>query len=467
MSKRNFILLIIVLVIAVIAVFGFLYLRSGTTPVDVVSTGTNFLSQFNPFASNPSTPADETPGPDTNGDGVLSEEEMAAVKLKKVSSMPVAGFTVFSKERLKEVPLAPPAAPATTVNVTTTEEETVTTVPPSSTTTTKTTTTKKVTATKPVAPPTEFAPALRYVERATGNIYQTFVDKIEERRFSGTVIPKIYDAYFGNNGQSVVMRHLKADDMTIETFYGVLPKEKLGEDIESNEIRGSFLTDGIKDISLSPDTSKIFYLQNVGQSAVGTILNLSDSKKNVTFNSDFTEWNSFWGSNKIITLTTKPSGTSLGHMYMIDVDRKNFTNVLGGINGLSTLMSPNGKLVLVGNNNLSLYVYHTDTKVYDELGVRTMPEKCTWNKTSEFIYCAVPEFITGGLYPDDWYRGEVSFSDQIWKISLASGSTTIIADPLLMPNGEDIDGTKLSLDTGEKYLFFVNKKDSFLWHLEL
>ncbi|HEV7702339.1 MAG TPA: hypothetical protein VGO63_02770 [Candidatus Paceibacterota bacterium] len=465
MSKRNFILLIIILGLVIAGLFGFLYLRSGTTPVDVVTSGTNFLSQFNPFASNTPTPGDEPSGIDTNGDGTITQEELAAVKLKKISSMPIAGFTIFSKERLKDIPV-PIAPPSTTVNVTTTEQETVTSVPPATTTTKTTTTTKKVT-TKPIAPPTEFAAALRYVERATGNIYQTFADKIIERKFSGIVIPKIYDAYFGNNGQSVVMRHLKPNETTIETFVGALPKEKLGEDMPTNEVKGYFLTDDIKDISLSPDKSKIFYLLSTGGSATGTVLNLADGKKTSVFNSAFTEWNSFWGNNRTITLTTKPSAGVPGYMYTVDIDKKNLIQVLGNVNGLTALMSPNGKLVLVANNNLELYVYHTDTKAYDALGVKTLPEKCTWNKTAEFIYCAVPVSLEGAAYPDDWYRGEISFSDQIWRISLADGNTSMIADPFLIPSGEDIDGIKLELDTNENYLFFVNKKDSYLWELNL
>lgn len=451
MPRRNFILLIIILILVIAGLFGFLYFRSGKTPVDVVSEGTNFLNQFNPFASN-NTPTEDSGdgGLDTNGDGTITEEELAAVKLKKVSTIPIAGFTVFSKERLKEVPV--PVVPPIIEGSAPTE----TTPPP---------TPKKPTT--QIAPATEFMPALRYVERATGNIYQTFADKIEERRFSETVIPKIYDAYFGNKGQSVVMRHLKTDDNTIETFSGLLPKEKIGEDLASNELKGSFLVDGIKDISLSPDTTKIFYLNNIGESIIGTILNLNDGKKNQIFNSAFTEWNSFWPNSKIVTLTTKPSGLVPGYMYMIDVDKKNFTKVLGDINGLTTLMSPNGKLVLVGNSSLSLFVYNTDTKAYEQLGVNTLPEKCAWNKTSEFVYCAVPTFTDNATYPDDWYRGELSFSDQIWKISLRDGNTTMIADPILVSGGEDIDGVKLALDENENYLFFVNKKDSFLWELEL
>ncbi len=474
MPRRNFIFLIIVLILILAGVFGFLYFGGYNNRVIENIPGINFLSQFNPFGSNPGTGVvGENPG-EEGGDGEIpTEEELAAVKLKKVSNMPVAGFTVFLKERYKDLPPPSeeeveevPPAPVVPENTEVSNEQTRETTTPT-TTPVKPPVVKKVVNNNPVSPPTEFVEALRYVERSTGNIYQTFADKIEERRFSGTVIPKIYDAYFGNEGQSVVMRHLKPNNTTIETFSGVLPKEKLGEDLPSNDLTGSFLVDDIKDISLSPDTNKIFYLLNIGQSTVGTILNILDGKKVQVFDSVFTEWNSFWPNNKIITMTTKPSGSVLGYMYMIDVDKKNFTKVLGDVNGLTTLMSPNGKLVLVGNNSLSLFVYNLETKGYQKLGLDTLPEKCVWNKTSESIYCAVPVFIEGANYPDDWYRGEVSFSDQIWKINISSGSSSLLVDPILVIGGEDVDGIKLALDVNEKYLFFVNKKDSFLWELEL
>ena len=95
---------------------------------------------------------------------------------------------------------------------------------------------------------------LRYVDKATGNIYQTFADKIDERKFSSSVIPRVYEAFFGNEGESVIMRYLKTDNRTIETFVGALPKEFLGSDsVGTNEIKGSFLPENISDISVSPD----------------------------------------------------------------------------------------------------------------------------------------------------------------------------------------------------------------------
>ena len=449
MSKRNFTLFIIVLMSVILVIFGFLYFNQSRTgqPGD---EGTNFLSQFNPFGTSTQVNPTDTTTPVDLGDQTSDEtEEETPEKLKKISSMPVAGFELFLKERLKEVgeggiPV-PPASPTT----------------PSKTTT------------KPVPPETELVLATRYVARATGNIFQTFLDKLEERRFSSTTIPKIYEAYFGGNHASVIMRYLKTDNKTVQTFLGSIPKEVLGADTESNEITGTFLPDDITDLSLSPDTTKLFYLLNVGNNAIGTTLNLSASKpsdvgkKTQIFDSPFTEWLSSWSNVNMITLGTKPSASVPGHMYVVNPTTKSFSRVLGDINGLTALLSPDGKSILYSDNSLSLSIYNISNATRTPVGVRTLPEKCVWNSGSTVLYCAVPGAINSFQYPDVWYQGEESFVDQIWKIDIVNGLTTMLADPAVIPGGENIDGIKLAIDKNEKYLLFVNKKDSFLWGLNL
>lgn len=446
MSKRNFILLIIVFILIVLGVLGYLYLQQNpnTNNGDDTGAGTNFINQFNPFGSGDKNPTTNTNPPPTDVSGYTPPAPEIKLKLTKVSSMPVAGFGVFSKERLKDI--VPPVDSMVS--------------PQTSSTTTK--------STKIIKPLIEFAPALRYVERSSGNIYQTFADKIEEKKFSSTVIPKIYEAFFGNKGDSVVMRYLKGDARTIITFVGTLPKELLGADTSTpNEIKGTFLPEDVKDVSISKDSLSMFYLFDTGDNMIGTTLNFFTNKKVQLFDSPFTEWLSVFPNNKTITITTKPSSNVPGYMYAIDINKKNMTKILGEVNGLTTLTSPDGKLVLYGDGNLSLNIYHTDTKTTDLLGVKTLPEKCTWGKMSDAVYCGVPKTIPSGQYPDSWYQGEASLEDQIWKIDMKTGNASIIADPASINGGEEIDSIKLALDEAENYLFFVNKKDSYLWELNL
>lgn len=434
MSRRNFILLIIVLSIALVVFFSYLFLRDSGTPAGP-GEDTNFGSDFNPFNNgskkpNPDEPVDisgdddtpVTPGLPTTG------------KLKKISSVPVAGFGLYMKERYKEV------APV---------QETTPTTPA-----------------KPTAPLTEFALALRYIDRVTGNVFQTFADKIEERKFTTTLIPQVYEGSVGGGGETVIMRYLKIDERTIATFIGGLPKEILGADTTSNnEVRGTFLPENVTSLSLSPDNLKIFYLFNQGDTAIGTTANIGGDKKVQVFDSPFTEWLSQWPKANMITLTTKPSALVPGYMYSIDPSKKDFTKVFGDINGLTTLTSPNGKEVLYSDNNLSLSVYRIDTRENQALGVRTMPEKCVWGSIEDTVYCFVPKSVPTASYPDSWYQGETSFNDQLWKIDASSGNATLLFDP--GEAFEEVDGIKLQIDNGENYLFFVNKKDSFLWEYAL
>ena len=458
MSKRNFILLILILIIVTAAVFGFFYSRKNTNTVGNETEGTNFFDQFNPFGTSTNTPAPTAPTVDvstpTEGEPT---EQIPDVNLKRVSSMPVAGFAVFQKER----PIENNPSSALPLS-----GEGVTPVPPAKG------------GSGGLKPKTEFAPALRYVDRALGSIYQTFADNLAEVQFSGPIMPKVYEAYFGAKAESVVMRHLKGDERTIETFVGALPKEvpppslplNNGEENVENkiyEVKGIFLPENITDLSLSTDATKIFYLFNSGDIAIGTTFGLSDKKKVQVLDTPFTEWNSLWPNSKIITLTTKPSSGVLGYMYTLDPTTKKLTKTLGGVNGLTTLMSPNGKLVLYSDSGLSLYVYDVAKGTSSTAGVRTLAEKCVWNKNSDAVYCAMPKIVESAAYPDAWYQGEISFSDEIWKIDVKTGNTTMILDPVAVLGGVRTDAIKLALDEKEDYLFFVNKKDSYLWQFKL
>ena len=463
MTKRNLTLLIIVLIIISTIAFGFLYFYNPSGNTGTGTPGTNFLSNLLPFGKSTTNTSTPTPPADVSGyvPPAVTEVPVQQQNLTKVSTMPIAGFGVFQKERFVEMPVV---IPSPTPALPEGEGENTNTTPSPSPTLPK----GKGVA-KPTPPATEFVPALRYTAKADGKVYETFADAINETQFTTTVIPKVYDAYFANKCQSVAMRYLNDDGKTIETFVGALPKEVLGGDTASDtEIKGSFLPENISDLNVSPDTLSLFYLfiQGDNDSSVGITADSLGGKKVQIFSSPFTEWLSQWPNSRMITLTTKPSAGVPGYMYAVDPNKKDFNKILGNINGLTTLASPSGKLILYSNDNLSLSIYNTDTKNSSPLGLKTLAEKCVWGKLSDTIYCAVPKNIEGSNYPDTWYQGEVSFADNIWKINTADGTTSLISDPASTV-GEDIDGIKLALDENQNYLFFINKKDSYLWELNL
>jgi len=435
-NKKTLIIIILATVLIAIAAFVFLRTpRTGEAPTEG-STGLNFLANLNPFrkqpgqTSAPTTPTEEEPT-------TLNTETNEDIKLKRVSSVSVAGFTIFQKERYTELPTITPD-------------------------------TNTPSLLNPTPPAIESVPAVRYTERATGNIYQAFADKLDERKFSTTIIPRIVESYFGGNGDFVIMRYLKSDGKSIASFSGTLPEENAGQDSAvGNELTGLFLPDGISDMSVSPDGLKVFYILNIGQNTVGVTSGMSGENKVQVFESSFNEWLTFWPNNQLITLTTKPSASVPGYMYALNPSLKSFRKVLGGINGLTTLTSPSGNLILWGDNIMNLNIYDTETRETTNLSLRTLPEKCTWSRDSDTLYCSVPDVVNQSNYPDIWYKGEVSFSDSIWRIDVASNTAEIISTLYSVNTKENMDNIKLSLDANEDYLFFVNKKDSYLWQLSL
>ncbi len=477
MQKRNVVLLIITLVAITAGFFLYLYFFPQAKPVvnnpDVAS------QNFFPFGN---TPKKNTPtGPaNISGTGILNpltgnDSILNSLPIKKISSFPIAGFGIYNKEVFSNIPAVVNTTPPQTlplsgegVNATTTN---TTTQPPDKGA--KGVVLKTTKPIKPTPPPTELITMVRYINKENGNIYQTPADTITETKYTNTIIPKIYEGLFVNNTKTVVMRYLNIDNKTIESYLGILPVEVLGGDgTGTNEIKGSFLPQNIIDMSISPDNSNIFYLfknaSNNDSSIIGATAGAQGDKKTQIFSSAFTGWLSQWPNAKMITLTTKPAADYPGYMYSIDPNKKDFNKILGGINGLTTLTSPSGADVLYNNSTnggLDLNIYHINSGNSDKLSIKTLPEKCVWTKANDAIYCAVPRFLDNAKYPDAWYKGLISFGDEIWKIDVTNLNAKKISDPLQVV-GEEVDGIKLTLDDNEKHLFFMNKKDNYLWELK-
>ncbi len=437
MKKRNFILLIVFLVILALLVLGFFYLKNSPPKNNETGGGAfDFLSDLIPFgkknnAGNPDQPVDVS---DYRDDSIPEVEKMV---LTKVSSMPVAGYKSFLKERFIELPAVIPGSP------------------------------ESVAQENPTAPPTEFALSARYVSKIDGNIFQTWADRISERRFTDTMIPRVHEAFFTEGALSVVLRYLRPDEKTVASFLGRLPQDLLGADASTSKLIGEFLPDNITDLTVSGDGKNIFYTYNLGDNAIGMTANSYGENKTQVLDSAFTEWLAGWPTSSFVNLTTRPSGKVVGQMYEIDPVSRNLDKVFGGVFGLTTLASPNGNLILYSNNNLDLSIYDRQAGERNNLKIHSLPEKCTWTKDSLAIYCAVPKYLGPALYPDSWYQGEVGFEDQLWRVDVSSFKEDLLIDFKSNNEKGELDAVKLELSPNGDYLFFINKKDSYLWELRL
>jgi DNA-binding beta-propeller fold protein YncE len=148
----------------------------------------------------------------------------------------------------------------------------------------------------------------------------------------------------------------------------------------------------------------------------------------------------------------------------LDIKTGNFQKILGPVQGLTTLVSPDGKTVMLSQSNRSKITtgfYTVATGAYRNSDLVTMPEKCFWSSNT-VVTCGIPQTISSGVYPDDWYQGTKSFSDNLWSIDTSSGATTDILNPTQL-----FDMIHVRTSPDGNYAYFINKTDETLWSYRL
>lgn len=292
-----------------------------------------------------------------------------------------------------------------------------------------------------------------YTDKATGHIYEANTGTISQKRLSNTTIPKIYESIWLNNN-SFIFRYLDVND-NIKSFYAEIS--------ENNEIEGVFLQDNIKQVVSAGN--QIFYLLADSSGSRGITSDLDGDNKELIFNSFLTEWLVQRPQKGILTFTTKPSANVFGYLYFFNTNNGSMDKILDNIKGLTTLTNKNKTKILFSEsarNTFTLNVYDVVENTVNKLTIQTLPEKCVWSNDNENIYCGVPKIIEKGNYPDVWYQGINSFSDEIFKIDTENNSIELVNS---LENTTDL--IELSLDPEEKYLYFINKKDLSLWGIQL
>jgi hypothetical protein len=319
---------------------------------------------------------------------------------------------------------------------------------------------------------TEKRAVVRFVEKGNGNIHDAYANTLETKRLTNTTVPRVAEAFFVNNGSQVLLRYLRDDTQTVDTYLGTLPKENWGQNPAAGTLTGEFLEPNISDISVSPDTKRIFSMSSLGGVIIGSVGNPDGSDRKQIFTSPFTGWLSSWPNGKDIILTVKATGYAPGYAFKLNAGDKNPTpeKILGPTIGLTTLPSYSMQSILFSRNTAEgprIALFDTKTAKIRDLAVNTLPEKCIWAKDDSSIFCAVPSFIPKDLVmPDSWYQGEIAFSDTLIKIDKEG---ILPARTLIDPGnqGEKIDAIRLQLSDDGSMLYFINKRDDTLWQLKI
>lgn len=303
---------------------------------------------------------------------------------------------------------------------------------------------------------------VRYIEKATGHIFEVELFSPRQGRISNTTIPKVYDAIWGNKNNSLIARYLKDDDNTIDTF-SLTVKET--STTTENTITGIAFPGRVTDVSVF-DTS-VFFIEQTQNGSNGYISNWSGGNKKLIWNSAVNELLSQYVNKNTVALTTKPEENTFGYLYFVNTNNGTYKKVLGDIKGLSTLVNQDGTKIVYTDlaNDFVFKIYDSNKKTSLSVTPETFPEKCVWTSKS-IIYCAVPKESLSAGSLTMWYRGINQYTDDIWKYDLINNVSEIVSD-LKNDGGEMIDVTKPLLSQNEQYLVFINKIDNSLWSLDL
>jgi hypothetical protein len=307
---------------------------------------------------------------------------------------------------------------------------------------------------------------IRFVDRGTAHVYDFDTSSGILTSITNTTIPEIQNAYWLNNGGTVVLQYLAEDDQTVSTYSAQLVLPGATATTISGSLQGKFLPNNITSLASNPAGKRVVFQATSGNGSQSVIANADGSKSASIFSSPITHWNVGWPSESTLTLTSGASSDATGFLYFM-TQAGSLRKIIGGIRGLTTLTDPSTTYVAYTNYQNSLSILNTKTNTVVPTTLKTIAEKCVWGTTSKTtLYCAIPNSIGGGSYPDNWYQGVVGFSDSLYKIDVVKGTATKLVGFTETYN-QTFDMTNLVLSAKEDQLTFMNKTDLSLWSLRL
>lgn len=314
---------------------------------------------------------------------------------------------------------------------------------------------------------TEERNVFRFIERGTGHVYETNDKTLSNKKISNTTFQKINRAIFFDEGQKILMEKLSDNEEGVDSFIGEIVLNEEGGtgtlSVSPFSIINSFF-------SLSNDGENFYYFGEDFDSGQIFENNTDFDSQRLILDSPIKDWLYSGETEDSIFLVTKPSSGEEGYGYLVNKQGGNIKKILDAVFGLTAKISPGGEYVLYAEgrgNVLKLFSENTENGEGRPIQLSTLPEKCVFGNLDEsIIYCGAPSANAPGEYPDDWYQGQVSFRDSVWRVDLDTGEITALY--FFESEREGVfDIVDLTITEDEEFLLFKNKRDLTLWSLDL
>ncbi|MES2966899.1 MAG: hypothetical protein V4668_03865 [Patescibacteria group bacterium] len=298
---------------------------------------------------------------------------------------------------------------------------------------------------------------IRYAETGTGHIFSINIITGEEKRISNATIAGASKAVFSPNGKYVAIASGNTTQNTVtlitltnnDTATTQLLSQKMVDFNFSatNELRYTeYSSSGLTGRSLNPDT------------LVGSTI------FTIPFQSATVIWNTETNSPNYVY--PKTSTKLPGYLYSLSNGSIKRLNVTGNALTVEANKDYYVSTQQVGEKPSSFITKVIDKKI-STLPLIMEPSKCVFStKDFNILYCGYELTEYSYEFPDNWYKGLISFSDTIWQIDVEKGSATQIVNPET-ETGRAVDITNMSIGSTNEVLYFINKTDNTLWMYEI
>jgi len=296
---------------------------------------------------------------------------------------------------------------------------------------------------------------VRYIEKGTGYLYELTLSSKTETQITNTTFTKIIRATISPNGNRVLLTTEAGD--TTRISIGTVVRTDTGD--SSFEVTN--LPEGASEASFSKDGTGVYYLLKTGQGSEGHMYTLAESEDRILFSLPFGAARVSWGEETYIY--TKPTSKLPGYVYKIENGVPMY--VRSGALGLTAFGYPGGVVTTEVTSEKSVV-----SRAYEKNGAEYFlplglyPEKCAGTWATSTLICAFDPNINAE-YPDNWYKGVVSFEDAFWSVGIEDGNATVLTYPE-DEVGRSVDITDMQGNGDGTEFLFTNKKDGTLWLFE-
>lgn len=319
-------------------------------------------------------------------------------------------------------------------------------------------TTRQVVGYQDVMKSTSSTPLVYYVESGTGHIFSIDLGSGEEKRLSGTTIPSSRYAAITPNGQYVML----------QTGSGNGAEFVIGEISSTSESISVDIIDE-KIVSFTETTDNTFlYAVKTNNSVVGKENDPAKSITKTLFTVPFREASIQWGRTATDVHYVYPKATYQLEGYAYKVSEGILERLPISGYGLSLAGNTDGLIYSKQINTVyQSFIYDSVADITNQAPITVIPEKCT------ALYTNSTNIICGGMIttydhtmPDSWYKGIISFSDELWQIDTSTGIGVGLVD-ISNETGRQVDAVSLNTSSDNKRVYFINSLDNKLWMFEL